>query len=231
MYESLSSTVGEWEELAYREDLLKLSGVEAASVLWLDHGAASAVLLLIIGVFLYITSSNYLFLSLFLLSGIVFLLSYRYKPKHKFENHKKAVKHMKRILGDNALMPALIAETGAGGSSLLLVILYALDYRDLQIGFSNIWLILGLVISISTSFWLTKRLIAVWDQLAEGIKPVNYKDGLMIMTTVLITLYFFSGLFIMAGVFTHKSEIANLSIMAGPLFIQAGRLFRETYSN
>ncbi|MCW4012223.1 MAG: helix-turn-helix domain-containing protein, partial [Candidatus Bathyarchaeota archaeon] len=60
--EDLSVTINDWEELAYRDDLKTLSGLEAASLLWFDQKYYGGVSWVFVGLLLFFYTRTIFFL-------------------------------------------------------------------------------------------------------------------------------------------------------------------------
>ena len=183
IYASMNQTVKDWDELARREELKSYSGWEAAFLLWSDSLTISAVIFIVIGETLFLFNREVIYLLLLLIGLFLGYLAIRSKPMEQ-EEKKKTITDLKRLLGDNKLMPELITALGVNGSTYVIIIglLYITEYIVLD--FLNLVILMGSFLGVIIAIWLTQRLMETWKDFQEGKPITDYRDTLRTLTTI-----------------------------------------------
>ena len=230
IYESLTDTIDEWEELAYRDELISLSGTEAVSLLCSDSLKISGYTYAAMGVLFYIGLRNPAYLLLVILGSIAFFLGSYYKaPKHSFEDKRKIIKHLEKLLGDNRLLPVLIFENINIGTGMFFLVIILVDHKIISLGFEAYVLLFFFIISLSMSVWLSKQMKMIWDAIRNGKKPDSYKDSLLIILNIIILFYLIAAILMFRNFFSDNRINAGMSWMSISFINGAWRLFKKSY--
>jgi len=181
------------------------------------------------GIFLYYLLRKMIYLVLIPLGITAYLIGKYRKPKTDFENSETVVKHIKRLLGKNHMMPQLILETSMNALTRIIIIFMALDFKNQIRTFEINSILIGFLISIFISIWLTRQMTKVWDLLMNGKRPPDYGDALLFIANTLILFYLVVGVSIFAGVISLNNKYASLAIIGSPMIINGWQLFKKTY--
>jgi len=231
IYKSLSITIEDWEELAYSDQLKTLTGIEATSLLCSEPLRGSGYMYASIGVLLYLFLRNTSYLILLVVGLLALGSSYIYKPpKTDFEDNIKVQKHITRLLGENRLMPILIFETLNISSGLLMLIILLLDLEFIQIGF-QVYAMIGIIlINVWLFIWLIRSMQRAWDIIQQDKKPVDYQQSLLIIASIFIQFYLFSGFYLVWSIISETTITNGMIWVVIPISKSILRIFKETYT-
>jgi DNA-binding transcriptional ArsR family regulator len=189
VYASMTQTVADWEDLAFREELKNFSGWKVVSLLWSDSLNNAGIIFTTIGFILYFTNREPIYGVLAAIGIILLILNKYWKSQIPEEDIAKTIKHLKHLLGENRLIPELIV--GIGVNCVTFLIILGLIYLTKMIQLDSFYtvIMLGCIPGVWVGIWLTQRMIEVWESFQDGVKPRNYSTTLHIITSIAIQSY------------------------------------------
>ncbi|MCJ7732367.1 helix-turn-helix domain-containing protein [Candidatus Bathyarchaeota archaeon] len=197
IYNSLDVRLDEWEEIAYRDSLRGISVVNVVGLIWGQHYWVLGIPIAFLWLFNRDSVNPIFYLFIFLGTAISLGLNHT-RPKLEFENDKKTIIHLSKLLLPNDLLPKLILQLG-GVSMVYLAFMIPFHLSE-EIPLNMIFTMILVANSFffGAGIWLSKLTIETWRSIKNGEKIKNYSKDLELIRTIAIIFYLLIGIFLIS---------------------------------